>query len=82
MGKQTILNGASMKKLSIFFVSLITLGSAISYTAVAKPGKVEICHLTGNGDYIIIEVSERALDAHMAHGDLESINGLCGILPQ
>ena len=51
-----------MKKLSIFFVSLITLGSAISYTAV--------------------EVSERALDAHMAHGDLESINGLCGILPQ
>ncbi len=83
MANQTDINGASMKKLSIFFASLITLGSALSYTAIAKPARVDICHLTGNGEYIVIEVSENAADAHMRHGDSELINGLCGItLPQ
>lgn len=31
---------------------------------------VEICHLTGNGSYNLIEVDENAVDAHLEHGDV------------
>ncbi len=62
-----------MKKItSFFFAGLIALSAAYSYTAIAKgpSPKVEICHLTGNGSYILINVSSNALDAHEAHGDM------------
>ena len=32
--------------------------------------KVEICHRTGGHEYVQIEISENALPAHLAHGDL------------
>lgn len=35
----------------------------------ANGDKVTICHVTGNGNYIVIEVNVNALDAHLAHGD-------------
>jgi hypothetical protein len=34
-----------------------------------KPHKVAICHLTGNGSYVRIKISNRALKAHLKHGD-------------
>lgn len=37
--------------------------------ATAKPNKVDLCHLTGNGSYRHINVSVNALDAHLRHGD-------------
>lgn len=33
--------------------------------------KVDVCHLTGSGDYHTITINANALDAHLAHGDYE-----------
>ena len=50
-------------------------GSA--FTGEAKLPKVDICHVTGNGKYVFINVSGNALPAHLAHGDsLPGENGL------
>jgi len=38
-------------------------------TAVSE-GRTAICHRTGNGGYHQITVSNDALDAHRAHGDI------------
>lgn len=35
--------------------------------------KVKICHLTGNGEYILIEVNQNAVPAHLAHGDIDQV---------
>ncbi len=32
-------------------------------------GKVDVCHRTGNGRFILINVSSNAVPAHLAHGD-------------
>jgi len=31
--------------------------------------KVQICHRTENGNFVLIEISKNALEAHLAHGD-------------
>lgn len=31
--------------------------------------KIQICHQTGAGDFILIEINSKALEAHLAHGD-------------
>jgi hypothetical protein len=42
-------------------------------TASAAPEKVTVCHATGdNVNDHVISISERALPAHLAHGDEES----------
>lgn len=73
------------KKLAYFFAGLITLASTMSYTAIAKQDRVEICHILGDGlgnvEYIVIEVSGKAVDAHIRHGDTELVNGICGYQP-
>lgn len=47
---------------------LVAAGTA---TVFGSPqGKVDICHLTGNGSYHIINVSANAMPAHLAHGDV------------
>ncbi len=39
-------------------------------SAAAKPAsKVDICHKTGNGTFILISISNNALTAHVKHGD-------------
>tara|TARA_Y100000310_G_scaffold333010_1_gene409694 strand:+ start:72 stop:359 length:288 start_codon:yes stop_codon:yes gene_type:complete len=44
----------------------------------AKPMKVDVCHVTGSGVHITINISEKAVPAHLDHGD--SL-GECGGLP-
>lgn len=41
-------------------------------------GKVDICHLDDEGNYITINVSVKALPAHLAHGDYEPHCGFLG----
>jgi hypothetical protein len=43
--------------------------------ATAAPGKVDLCHVTGNGSYRPINVSVNALAAHLRHGDVQQPNG-------
>jgi len=47
--------------------SVTEAGGTLSTTA--KLPKVDICHITGNGKYVKISVSENAKAAHLAHGD-------------
>jgi ABC-type transport system substrate-binding protein len=46
--------------------------------ALAEQPKVDLCHATGNGSYVLINVSERAVATHIAeHGDVvPGTNGL------
>ncbi len=70
-----------MKKyLGFFFVGLLAIISVFSYTVVAKekPGKVALCHIDEEGAIVFIEVADRAVDAHLAHGDALLISeGVC-----
>ncbi len=44
----------------------VTLTPALVHAGVQK---VDVCHLTGTGEYITINISSNAVEAHMAHGD-------------
>ena len=66
---------------------ICTLVSLSATSAFAKDNKVSICHYLGEGngnpEYIVIVVSERAVDSHMSpHDDLLlNSNGECGDVP-
>ena len=72
------------KKQNIIFkvvFSLILLGGIVSNTVMAaKVPKIDVCHIPpGNPESIhTIQISENALPAHLAHGDiLGSCNAAC-----
>ncbi len=71
------------REINIFSMSALDL-FASALGAFAKANKVALCHLLGDGngnpEFIVIVVSERALDAHFAHGDLiaNPLGGGCG----
>jgi len=50
--------------------------------------KVKVCHVEGNGRAHVIEISEHAVNAHLAHGDsLDVAEGLepgdsCEVTPE
>ncbi len=37
--------------------------------SLARAAKVDVCHLNGDGEYITINISENAFQAHLDHGD-------------
>ena len=39
--------------------------------------KIEVCHLNGDGDYVLISVSDNAFPAHVGHGDKAAVAGTC-----
>lgn len=50
----------------ILFVGMLVFASAV----IAKGAdKVDVCHVTGNGSYHLINISTNAVPAHLAHGD-------------
>jgi hypothetical protein len=56
----------------VLFISVLTtlfLVLSTSLVMAGRPPKVDVCHSTGSGKYILINISERALPAHLAHGD-------------
>jgi len=58
------------KKFSIIFYAVMILSLLLAGSATAKSdSKVEVCHRTGNGSYVLINVSDNALQSHLAHGD-------------
>jgi uncharacterized protein (TIGR02145 family) len=44
--------------------------AAVNDNSLAKNGKIDICHKTGNGSYHSLNISVSALPAHLAHGDI------------
>lgn len=53
----------------VFALSLVAALLASGIAIAAPAGKVDVCHREGNGSYHLINVSENALPAHLAHGD-------------
>lgn len=54
-------------------VAVVAVAMAVGGLAAAPAGagtsKVEVCHLRGDGSFGLVTVSERALRAHLGHGD-------------
>ncbi len=64
--------GSSVNSASGASTSAVSVAGAVNSLAGAKSiksAKVDICHVTGNGSYRLINVSSRAQAAHLAHGD-------------
>ena len=71
-----------MKKLVVFTV-LVAILAAFGAAAAQAGAKVEICHIPPGSpeNFHTIKVSEKALPAHLAHGDLPgSCYGNCEAL--
>ena len=60
-----------MKK-AILSIAIISAGILIAISN-NEGNKVIICHQTGNGGSITIEVTENAVAARLAHGDAEGV---------
>lgn len=62
-----------MNKKSKIYVGITVLSLLLVLsvaTAFAAPApKVDVCHLTETGSYILINISENAFQAHLDHGD-------------
>jgi len=56
-------------KRSLFFL-ILSLGLLLNFSYAAD--KIKICHFTSSSknNYVIIEVDQYALKAHLNHGDL------------
>ncbi len=63
-----------MKKRSVLRIIVTALAVllpeiAFAQAPAAKAGKVNVCHITGDGTYRLINISKNAEPAHIAHGD-------------
>jgi len=59
-----------VKNICIILVLLLLLSLLLVGGAAAKSGgKVDVCHRTGNGKFVLINISSNALPAHLSHGD-------------
>ena len=67
-----------MKKVMfVVLIMMLLLAMAIPAFAAGQT-KPDVCHREGNGDYILINIADPALDSHMAHGDSATdSNGQC-----
>jgi len=49
----------------------LVVAAARAASVLGSPqGKQDVCHLTGNGSYHLINVSMNAMPAHLRHGDV------------
>lgn len=59
------------KLLLVAIVPMMIAGGITATTLASQPeGKIEICHLASSHKYVKISVSEHAVPAHLAHGDV------------
>ncbi len=47
----------------------VASGNGPAYSVAGGQQKVNICHVTGNGTYILLNVAQPAVPAHLNHGD-------------
>ena len=69
LNKMTRKSGSSALLIGLNVLLVLLLAGPLAGVALAGPEKVAICHLDDEGNYNPISVSERALKAHLGHGD-------------
>lgn len=63
---------------SILMFAVVAFAGPSAGSALAGQEKVDMCHLTGNGEFNLISIAEPAVEAHLAHGDhLPDSDGNC-----
>ena len=60
-----------MKTQTITFLSILVAGVFAGVGLATAGERADICHLKGNGQFVQIQVSVNALDAHYAKGALD-----------
>jgi hypothetical protein len=71
-----IRKGNHMKALALaLLLSLLTTASVTAEQGGHTP--FTVCHKTGNGYNLLDTADVAAYDAHIAHGDIDPINGVC-----
>ena len=69
----------------VLIVGVLLMVGVVGGAGAAPPPKVDLCHVAqGSGNLIPITVSETALEAHLAHGDLlvgDGITADCEAIP-
>jgi hypothetical protein len=56
---------------TLMLTGLLSLGLLSPATVLAGQDKEDVCHLEGNGTYILINIAEPAYPTHEAHGDVK-----------
>lgn len=59
----------SLLRISVSAAAVLTAVPLTPHIALAGE-KVDVCHITGDGSYRLINISENAVQAHLAHGDV------------
>ena len=70
-----------MKRRYILLAVVLVVGALSMVPAAAGKAKVDLCHLRANDSFVAITVSERAVAAHVEHGDLligDAVPGMPG----
>jgi hypothetical protein len=57
------------KTLALAVGAAVIIGTTYGALSLSAREKVKVCHVTGNGRAHVIEISENAVPAHLAHGD-------------
>ena len=60
------------KYIVLLTAMMVAVGAVMAFSAFgagAPAPKVDVCHINGNGVYNLINVSDNAVPAHLAHGD-------------
>lgn len=65
-----------MKQILAFALGAVMI-TGMTYEALSKGAaeKVMVCHVEGNGSAHVIEISQNAVTAHLAHGDSLDVAG-------
>lgn len=63
--------------LAIMFGTVIAVGAPASALDSGGSVKVDVCHVDDEGMYNLINVSEKAVPAHLGHGDALPVMGAC-----
>jgi hypothetical protein len=68
-----------MMTLGALTLSGTHIGEATVHAQGRSAGKVDVCHVNGQGIPNMISISANALSAHLGHGDYLPIGGTCEV---
>jgi len=69
-----------MRRLLMIGLAIFAIALPSGISLAAKADKVDVCHLNGNGSYVLISVSGNGWNGHSGHtGDFAAVDGSCEV---